>query len=282
MATGGARAAGRRGAGLPGAAGASARRGARRVGASERVVGRRRGEQHGAAKRGCDPELGGGATARRARRGPGGGRGARTRGGRRRPGSDALRGQRRRGAQGRTYRRRMRGGDSMGQRAGGGAWPMVIIGHGDFRKRHATQSALARSTPILTLLQDPGEGMGNSERAVQHSGRRQTCPTRSFCLSLRPHYLRERMWARVSSRRGSILCPRFCSRFCSRAARARVAFNNRGRWSGTALAARETPRAPIGIGISSGTLTLRFPAHKSRAGASKSGGREIRRRRGPW
>ena len=84
MATGGARAAGRRGAGLPGAAGASARRGARRVGASERVVGRRRGEQHGAPKRSCDPELRGGATARRARRGPGGGRGARTRGGRRR------------------------------------------------------------------------------------------------------------------------------------------------------------------------------------------------------
>src|SRR6185503_3880022 len=38
---------------------------------------------------------------------------------------------RRRGAQGRANRVGMRGGDSMGQRAGGGAWPMVIVGHGD-------------------------------------------------------------------------------------------------------------------------------------------------------
>ena len=53
-----------------------------------------------------------------------GGDGARARGDRQRSGSDALGGQRRAGARERADRHRLRGGDPMGQRAGGGAWPM--------------------------------------------------------------------------------------------------------------------------------------------------------------
>ena len=47
---------------------------------------------------------------------------------------------------------------------------MVIAGRGDFSKRRATQSALARSTSILTLLQDLGVGIGNSESAFSAPG----------------------------------------------------------------------------------------------------------------
>ena len=66
--------------------------------ASERLAGRRRGEQCGAAERDRDAELGGGATARGARTRRAGGDGARARGDGVGNGGDAHGGERRTGA----------------------------------------------------------------------------------------------------------------------------------------------------------------------------------------
>ena len=103
------------------------------------------------------------------------------------------------------------------------------LADGDCRARRfsgsaaETQSALARSTPIKDI---GGRDWKFRESVLIEFQAQTTSPTRSFFLSPRPHYLRERVWARAPvAARLYLFAPAFAP-----APRARVAFRERGHW----------------------------------------------------